>query len=261
MIVYLIKSILTLGILYVFHWLFLRNLKTFTFNRFFLLSSLAFSLVIPLVAIPVGKPVVSINQVGSSLPIENTIQFSGEFISASNNQETSLFAILPLFYLGISLILLIRFCINLFNILRTISTSQNIKQPGFHLVLMEKQILPHSFFKYIFINKAQYQTGEIDSALIEHESTHCRQWHSIEIIITELLKVIFWINPFIWLIRKQMQLNHEFLADQSVLTKNDITQYRNLLLNTILKNHSGILVSNFNFSTTKQRIKMMTRKF
>jgi hypothetical protein len=73
------------------------------------------------------------------------------------------------------------------------------------------------------------------------------------------MKVVFWINPFIWLIKKSVQLNHEFLADASVLSNCDLANYKNLLVNLVIKHNSGILISNFSFSFTKQRLKMMMK--
>jgi bla regulator protein BlaR1 len=113
----------------------------------------------------------------------------------------------------------------------------------------------------VLVNKHQYQAGTIEEALIQHEISHCRQWHSLDILFVELMKVVFWINPFIWLMKKSVQLNHEFLADDSVLSNHSITNYKNLLINLVFKHNSGILISNFNFSFTKQRLKMMTKKF
>ena len=110
------------------------------------------------------------------------------------------------------------------------------------------------------VNKDQYQNGRIDDTLIQHEITHCKQGHSFDILLVELMKVFYWINPFVWLIKRSVQLNHEFLADNKVLLNHNVDNYQNLLINLVIKNDTGVLISNFNFSFTKQRLKMMTKQ-
>jgi hypothetical protein len=257
---FFIKSILSLGVLYVFYLLVLSRIKTFHFNRFFLLGSLAFSLAIPFISIPVNDTALPIIQSAGKVSLSSTIEYSGEFIASKEVEQNAMISYLPYFYAAISLILLLRFSVNLFSIAKTIIKNQKIKKAGFSMVLLSNQIIPYSFFSYVLVNEHQYQSGTIEEALIQHEITHCRQWHSLDILWVELIKVLFWINPFIWLMKKSVQLNHEFLADDSVLSNHSITNYKNLLINLVLKHNSGILISNFNYSLTKQRLKMMTKQ-
>jgi hypothetical protein len=261
MVDFFVKSILSLGILYVFYLLFLSRLKTFRFNRYFLLGSLIFSLLIPLISIPVNDTALPIIQSAGKVSLSSAIEYSGEFIASKEVEQNAMISYLPYFYAAISLILLLRFSANLFSIAKTIIKNQKIKKAGYSIVLLSNQIIPHSFFRYVLVNEHQYQADTIDEALIQHEITHCRQWHSLDILWIELIKVLFWINPFIWLMKKSVQLNHEFLADNKVLLNHDLANYKNLLVNLVIKHNSGILISNFNYSLTKQRLKMMTKKF
>jgi bla regulator protein BlaR1 len=260
MVDFFVKSILSLGILYVFYLLFLSRLKTFRFNRYFLLGSLIFSLLIPLISIPVNDTALPIIQSAGKVSLSSAIEYSGEFIASKEVEQNAMISYLPYFYAAISLILLLRFSANLFSIAKTIIKNQKIKKAGYSIVLLSNQIIPYSFFRYVLVNEHQYQADTIDEALIQHEITHCRQWHSLDILWVELIKVLFWINPFIWLMKKSVQLNHEFLADDSVLSNHSITNYKNLLINLVFKHNSGILISNFNYSFTKQRLKMMTKQ-
>jgi bla regulator protein blaR1 len=259
MVEFFIKSILSLGVLYVFFLLVLSSLKTFHFNRLFLLGSLAFSLAIPFVSIPVNDTALPIIQSAGKVSLSSTIEYSGEFITNKEIEQNSTASFLPYFYAAISLILFLRFSINLFNISKTIFSNRKIKREGYTIVLLHNQIIPYSFFRYVLVNEKQYQVGAIDEALFQHEITHCRQWHSLDILMVEVLQVLFWINPFIWLMKKSIQLNHEFLADDSVLSNCDLAKYKNLLVRLVIKHNSGILISNFNFSFTKQRLKMMMK--
>jgi bla regulator protein BlaR1 len=125
--------------------------------------------------------------------------------------------------------------------------------------LIPEQIIPHSFFKYIFFNKAEYVTEGINKQLLLHELTHVRQRHSLDIMFIELLKIIFWFNPMFILYKRAIQLNHEFLADDGVLTAYiDLNTYQHLLLSKAGFSNMLNLTSNFNYSITKKRLLMMT---
>ena len=75
---------------------------------------------------------------------------------------------------------------------------------------------PFSFFNWIFINPERHKSDEIEEIMM-HELTHCQQLHSIDIIFSELFCIIFWFNPFVWLLKREVRLNLEYLADNSVL--------------------------------------------
>ncbi|MDP4285780.1 MAG: M56 family metallopeptidase [Bacteroidota bacterium] len=128
------------------------------------------------------------------------------------------------------------------------------------IVLIEKETLPYTFFKYIFVNRSEYENGKIEKEVIIHEQVHCLQYHSADILIVELVKIILWFNPLLWLFRKGIQLNHEFLADDKVLSTHDLHDYQNTLLNLVFRNHSTYLASNLNYSLTKKRLIMMNKK-
>ena len=98
--------------------------------------------------------------------------------------------ILTALFIIISSILLIRFALNIFRISRKILKSKKVDYSKTSLVLVEERILPYSFFRYIFVNQADYENGKIEKELLMHEEAHCLQYHSIDIIIIELLKCI-----------------------------------------------------------------------
>lgn len=260
MIDFIIKSTISLGVLYLFYMLFLRGIKTFAFNRYFLLGSLVFSLVIPFISIPIDNNVVPIMKTTGVTSITGTIEKTGTLIEATSDEGLISENLLLYIYATISLILLLRFGLNLFNIINTIISNQKERNQKHSMVLVNNQVLPHTFFNYIMVNKYDYNNDRIDGALIQHEITHCKQWHSIDIVFIETLKVLLWINPFVWLLKKPIQLNHEYLADNSVLSTHNINRYQHELVNIVLKSNSGLLISNFNFSLTKQRLNMMTKQ-
>lgn len=128
------------------------------------------------------------------------------------------------------------------------------------LVLLSRKTTPYSFGSYVFVNQGEYEKGEIESEILVHEQAHIQQRHSLDIVFVELLLVFAWWNPALWLYRKAIMLNHEFLADDWVLkTSKNRTVYQQLLLQKITQNKNVMLASPFNYLITKKRFKMMNR--
>jgi len=239
--------------------LLLKNIKTFNFNRFYLLFAVIFSFIIPFIQIPTDINVAvnqSIQDYSSSI---NNINVQGTIEKEQLNNVFNLQNILFAVYTIISTILLIRFVFNLFKITNTIKNSKIVANTVPHIILSTEKTLPYSFLNYIIVNKTEFENGKIDDSLISHEQAHCKQYHSIDIFFLELLKIIFWFNPVIWIIKKEIQLNHEYLADNKVLKTKNIKDYQNILLNLVFRNNSTYLASNFNYSLTKKRLIMMTK--
>lgn len=257
MVTYFIKSTVCLFLLYGFFHIFLRSHKTLLFNRFFLIFSLVFSLIIPVVEIQVSSNFL-LNNTFSKLSIH-----SEQYLQHSESiHNTTSFLTYPnlilILYLLISVVLLIRFLLNILNLYNKIRTSYTIYDSNTTLILVEEKILPYSFFRYIFVNRADFESDKIEKELLIHEEAHCSQYHSIDIILIELINVFFWFNPTIWLYRNAILSNHEFYADKKVLAKSDSFDYHQLLLNILLQNNSNYLVSNFKYSLIKSRLIMMS---
>ncbi|MGD0757236.1 MAG: M56 family metallopeptidase [Bacteroidales bacterium] len=155
---------------------------------------------------------------------------------------------------------MIRYALNIFKLLSKIYKNKKVDYQKTSLVLIKERSLPYSFFKYVFVNRSDYENGKIEKELLMHEEAHCLQYHSIDNIIIELLNVFLWFNPAIWLIKKAILLNHDLLAENTVLSKFELDDYQNTLLNLVLRNNSASLASNFNYSLIKKRLIMMNKK-
>lgn len=102
--------------------------------------------------------------------------------------------------------------------------------------------------------------GSIEEEILCHELTHIKQHHTIDIFFIEILTGFFWFNPFIFLYKKALKLNHEFLADQGVVNKfQNIPAYQYLLLEKISQKKAFAITSQFNFLITKKRLIMITK--
>jgi len=128
--------------------------------------------------------------------------------------------------------------------------------------LLSNTIVPHTFLNYIFVPKKEFQQRRIPEEVLLHEKTHVLQRHTLDILFVEILQVIFWFNPVFILIKKSIKLNHEFLADSSVLKQRlSIQNYVDLLLNYPNGSNQAVLSSPINYSLTKKRLQMMTKEF
>jgi hypothetical protein len=254
MIEFFIKSTLCLAILLAVYTLFLEKEKMHLFNRFFLLFSLVFSLLLPFISIEIysqaptvfngvilPEMLINVNKKGQSIPYLTLICWC--------------------VYLITTLFLLTRFIRNLIEIYFKIKDNQIEVFHNSKLVLLDEKLIPHSFLNYIFINKVDYKNQKIEAELLIHELTHVRQKHSIDIIIIEILKTVFWFNPIFIFYKKAIQLNHEFLADEKVVKSyNNVPLYQRLLIEKASENKPIYLASNLNYLATKKRLIMMTKK-
>ena len=259
MIIFFIKTTVCLFTLYGFYHFFLQDQKIFLFNRVYLIFSLVFSIIISLVVIPV-KFNNALTGICDKIPTITGNFINGNAIIKSTYSILTFQYILFSFYIVITSILLIRFALNIFKLLSKIKKNKKIDYQKTPLVLISESSLPYSFFRFIFVNRSDYENGKVERELLAHEEAHCLQYHSIDIVIIELINVFLWFNPAIWLFKKAILLNHEFLADYSVLSTFRLDDYKNTLLKLVLRNNSSYLASNFNYSLTKKRLKMMNKK-
>ena len=140
-------------------------------------------------------------------------------------------------------------------ILRTPEKTVN----GIRIKCMKDKSGPFSFFNWIFLNPDNVKEEEMNE-ILTHEMAHVRQKHSIDVIISELVNICCWINPFAWLMKREVRLNLEFLADRKVMNAGFATKSYQYHLLGLTYSHKYGLSNNFNFSHLKQRIIMMNKK-
>lgn len=245
-------------VFYAVYKLWLENEKMFRFNRIYLLGSLVFSLVIPLQLISITSGFS--NKIGFIQLEELVIQKSNENTEMISVNDF-VFVLIGIFYAFIVLMLTIRLVLNLYSFYKRIKNNQVEFIQGEKIVLIEQPILPHSFWKSIFINKNEFEKGKIPSELIAHEKAHLDQKHTLDILFIEVLQIVFWFNPLLVFYKKAIKLNHEFLADEAVNKQfGSVKSYQNLLLDFASHKNTVALASNINYLITKKRLLMMTKK-
>jgi|GEM_PF-1066753 len=275
MIIYLIKSTISLLILYLVYRLLLSQEKAYQFNRFFLLASLLFSLYIPLIKSPLKPHTQLVKATPTSihftaeelLPKDqvNTNPLPTAFEQATENvveskQLPPIRTILLVIYFLILIVLVLRLVLHLKTLFSRIKNSQIIDQGHYKAVLSTGKDLPFTFLSFVFLEKTPFLNGQVNSQLLLHEETHARQWHSLDILFIELLKTIFWFNPVFHLYKNAIQVNHEFIADEAVVKQcADKKNYQYLLLSYARQYQQNRIVSYSKYSLTKNRIIMMNK--
>ncbi|MFV8364328.1 M56 family metallopeptidase [Flavobacterium sp. ZT3P35] len=250
---FLIKSTITLLVLLAVYYLFLEKEKIHVFNRFYLLFSLVFSMVIPFITIEVIEEIAQPTVNPGNIQI---LQGSAVILEETNYLVIGIWSL----YAVVTLVLAIRFFSNIITISSKMKINTPINYKNAKLILVPEKILPHTFLSTIFINETEYNNREIEAELYTHELTHVNQKHTLDILFIELLKTVFWFNPIFIFYKKAIQLNHEFLADEKVVTSyNNVPFYQSLLLSKANANPTFYLTSNLNYLITKKRLLMMTK--
>lgn len=296
MITYIFKATLFSALLFAIYHFFLEKEKMPRFNRFFLLFTITLPLLIPLITVPaipfLPKISWAVNLAGADpagtilaerLFPDNLVTGgsteTGSSVAGSNKPGTGLqnsFVQSPLAgaagynlllrfllagYLIVSLAFLYRFVKNIISVRSIIISNKSVPYFDGRLVLTEDDRVPHSFLKFIFVNREEYERGAVEREILDHELTHVRQKHTLDILLIELILVFAWINPVLFFCRKAIRLNHEFLADQAVMENYaDLRTYQLLLVEKVSQPKSQLMSSPFNYLLTKKRIMMMSKK-
>ena len=252
---YIYKMIALSAIFILLYFVFLEKEKNHRFKRFYLLSSALFSVFIPLISITYGsiEVVENINPNNSELMILPETKLVESSIFTTENMLWAIYIV------GFSLLFL-KFSWGIFKLIKEIKFSEKIKQDHYQFILKQNKFTPYSFWNAIFLNKSDFLEGKIDYKIILHEKAHVNQKHSIDVIFTEIMLCVFWFNPTFYFYRKAIVTNHEFLADEVVLSQNnDIISYQKLILDELIS-EKILFTHPFNLHNTKKRIVMMTNK-
>lgn len=156
--------------------------------------------------------------------------------------------------------LFVQFLIQIFSIMRIRHKSQRSEIKGTPVYLLPAPAAPFSFFRAIFIYPRSHSEKELEE-ILTHEATHATQWHSIDVIISKLAAIVCWMNPFIWLLKREVRHNLEYLADNTVIHAGyDSKTYQFHLLGLTHQCSTATLYNNFNVLDLKNRIIMMNKK-
>jgi TonB family protein len=255
---YLIEANIYLGVFYLCYCLFLNRDTHYTLGRVYLIFSCVIAFILPLTQLSILKPVIPeieieapVNQV-TAIPV--------------NMQQVKLVAPVRHFTFDDAMVYLytagvvIAFLILLFRLRKLYiltRSSHSIYRDRYKLISLSEENTAFSFFNYLFIGSNLPQAETV----IAHEMVHIRQKHSVDIIFMEILKVINWFNPFIYLTQRSLKTIHEYIADeQTAAQEQDTITYSSFLLNNAYGiQGASIAHSFFNYNLLKKRIIMLNK--
>jgi len=251
---YLLESGVSLALLFAIYWLFLRRETFFKFNRAFLLGSMVLSLTLPLLdfSAQVHRLIPSWRITGRTGGIEETGVGGG--VSTIGWGDV----LWTVYLLGVGLLSII-FLYQLGRLFLLAKRCELHRRNGFYLLVSDSITTPFSFFKLVFLNH-KYLSDLNYRRIITHEVVHINQLHSLDLLVVELLIIFQWFNPFVWSYKNALKETHEFLADDGVLAQGFSTaKYQLLIYEQLMGVKLFELANNFNDSTIKRRLEMMTK--
>jgi beta-lactamase regulating signal transducer with metallopeptidase domain len=251
---YLIKSNLWLSCFVLVYYLFLRNERFFLLNRIYLSTAALAVLLLPLLDLSYTDFQFSTNRESAILveaPIINGVVAMNESVPM-NWQGLAL----TLLIIG-SLVIFTKLIFQIAHIVSLIQHSNVEKQSSLFVVRSPRIKVPFSFFSYVFVNPSNSPTEMRE--ILKHEAEHIRQQHWVDLLLSELLVLVMWYNPLVWLFGHFIRQNHEYLADETVLRNtSNPGEYKAVLINQILGGEVIRLGHMFSYSLNKKRFAMMT---
>ena len=255
----LIKANLLLSVLYLVYVSLFRNDTYFVWRRIALLS---FYAIVAMLVIALQINWVFFNPVAGTLDegIATVWMQAIEVGTPAVQTMPDVKSVILIIWLFVAVLLALRFLWQLTSIAWLVWRSEVSLADGVKVRLTSIEGSPFSFFSWIFINKKLLQEPSLHEVLL-HEQTHVRQWHSVDVILSELVCIVFWFNPFVWLLKREVRVNLEYLADQCVVAQgHDARTYQYHLLALTYQGSVATLSNNFNVLPLKQRIKMMNKE-
>jgi hypothetical protein len=288
LLIYLLQAGLIVAVLTLCYRLLLRRATWFGLNRYLLGLNVVLALVLPLVELPDFRPAPVRNLVQQTVPnlrvpdwrvldwsrlkpaqpapqfqkppakVPNALPEIQPEESTFTGPKLALWA-----YLAGVIFLGGRLLVQLLSLARLIARSERSWEDDVWLVINAEVDAPFSFFRWVILNPERYEQDEFDQILL-HERVHCRQWHSLDMLLAELLRVVFWFNPFAWWHQRLVQENLEYLVDRAVLDEGiERKKYQYYLLKASLSGETPVPVrpvtNSFNQPQLKSRISMMNR--
>lgn len=259
--IFIVKSSSLIALFYFAYFFLLRKETFFNSSRWFLLAGLVTSVVLPLV---VYTKVVWIDPV--PVPVSYTPAANFQYVSNFHPQiaKKESFEInwnlvsLVIYGIGFTAFM-IKFGIDFYSLNSVLKGRKIEQQADFKFVDVNENIAPFSYFDYIVYNSSMYSEKELES-ILEHEKVHSDQHHTVDVIISRIFCILFWFNPIIWLYKKVILQNLEFIADSEAAKKiSDKKAYQYTLLKITTHETCVAITNHFYQSLIKKRIVMLNK--
>lgn len=262
MIAYLLDVSLCWLIFYLLYYFWLSKETFFHLNRWYLLGTLLLGLIIPVIPSPFGAQVQESDWVTLYVaPISMGLESLEVTVTApgTGGQDFDWLALLKWIYWGGVAFTGFRFLSGLWRIGNMYRKAEHIRIGQYRVALTNEYHLPFSFFRVVFKSKLGKLNDFEEEKITDHELAHVRGWHTIDVLMVELVSIFLWCSPPVHLYRRSLRIVHEYIADSAAIRTGQKKKYGHLL---IRQSQSGLqlaLANNFIQSQLKKRIMMMTK--
>jgi len=240
------------------YYLVLRRLTFYTINRAFLVMGIIFSTVYPFINLTdfFNRQEQLDTQVVAFVPKLN--EKVAQLVPSSFITEYSQI-IGVLFCVGV-VFMAFRLIVQFVSLYRIHKKSKPGSIASYKVRILNETVSPFSFWQNVYINPTLHQEKELQT-ILAHENIHVKEWHSIDILLAELSVVFYWFNPGVWLMKRAVKENLEFITDEKIIKRGvDKKAYQYSLLDVCNLTTVVPIVNNFNLSDLKKRIRMMNVK-
>ena len=255
MITNLILTFLATMVLYFAYKLLFRNSNRFQLNRIILLTISVFAFALPFIRINLeGQQFQEITSFKEEMDV---IFYSDAIIEETPVEANTLSVtdIISYIYIVGVVFFLMKFVYNIVKIYKIRAGKKIETIDDVNFIYTNESHIPFSFLKNIYIPK-----DNLDAMIIKHEMSHVKNYHSVDVILMEIMIAFQWFNPFIRMIKNELKSNHEFIADsEAIKDEDEKSNYMMLLLQQCTADDFSTIANNFSFLLTKKRISMITK--
>ncbi|PKB42401.1 BlaR1 peptidase M56 [Cellulophaga sp. RHA19] len=249
--IFIAKSSLVIALFFICFQMFLRNETFFKANRLFLLAGIFVAMIFPFLIITkvvfTNTPIVDFNKLSNTVVNNSSIENINWWLVV-----LTVYVVGCVFFLG-------RFLVQLASLFSLINKGASTRVGRYKMVEVTADTSAFSFFNYIVYNPNLHTANELKT-IIKHEELHARQKHSLDMLLTHLLCVLQWANPFAWWYKKMVSVNLEYLVDDAIVSHQNKKEYQYLLLQQSVHSMASLSVTNTFFnSLVKKRIVMLNK--
>ena len=261
---YILKSTALLSLFFLVYEFLLKRETFFSLNRYFLIAGILVAVALPFLTFTKTIIVEERPRVVNTFKLES----SNNYVSASQvvlTENPSFWTtinftqiLVYLYFLGI-IFFLVKFCISLIKLQRILNyRPKTYLKNGIRYIETDRKTNPFTFFKTVVYNPSLHSADELEM-ILKHETTHAQNWHSVDVLLGQLLIAVHWFNPLVWRYSKRIDQNLEFIADyKTTKARFPKKSYQMTLLRHALPNNMSLPVNNF-YSFTKIRILMLNK--
>lgn len=257
---YLLKVIICSGLLLCYYHVALRNKLFHQWNRFYLLATIVLSLAIPCLEFNLWNSFKesAVNNIQLLKAVYTADDYVAEINTSKNVLSMEQWGLIV--YSCVSVFVFILFILALLKIRAIIRSHAVMLIDDIKFVETEEKDAPFSFLNYVFWNKQIELNSPSGEHIFQHELVHVREKHSFDKLFLQLILIGCWCNPFFWLIRKELKMIHEFIADKKSVGQSDAKAFAAMILQATYPKHYTYLTNRFFQSSIKRRLTMLTKK-